>query len=167
MLGLQWSTLQFCFMRLFTKGHAKFKCTFCSLCLHCLLSFEILEIKLISTLSPKTIKIISRKMKNNHFSSKTYIVVNIYFFNLSFRRPILITFCSHGNDWTTLKTLSFSLGDTVRYQGDWRKRKRKISTVFKVGCFSSLSFFLQWPHYWIPEFFLFLFLVHLSHSLLY
>lgn len=123
MLGLQWSTLQFCFMRLFTKGHAKFKCTFCSLCLHCLLSFEILEIKLISTLSPKTIKIISRKMKNNHFSSKTYIVVNIYFFNLSFRRPILITFCSHGNDWTTLKTLSSTI--FIRWHGQVSRRLTK------------------------------------------
>ena len=33
------------------KGHGNFKCTFCSLCLHCLLSFEILEIKLISNIS--------------------------------------------------------------------------------------------------------------------
>ena len=69
------------------------------LSVHCLrLSFENLKIKFISNISHNDKNIIE-KDENNHFYSKTIILLLIIFFlNLSFGRPILITFCSHGND---------------------------------------------------------------------
>ena len=59
-------------MRLFTKGDGNFKCTFCSLYLHCLLSFEILEIKFISNISHNDKNNFEKDEKKSFF----YIVVN-------------------------------------------------------------------------------------------